>query len=295
LFDDAKAKVAAKIRLESQKGLNSDDPVEQAGARYAERMINLFDQRVQLVREGDHIVIARGNIAGEGSAPTMSVATAGILIALLLPAVQAAREAARRNVSANNMKQLLLGLLNYESAHGAFPANANYGADGKPLLSWRVHILPYLEQGPLYEQFHLDEPWDSEHNRQLIPMMPALFLDPSSPLPATEGKTHYVGVTGESYSFTGNKEGRQLRSVSDGTANTILLVQVGDAAAATWTKPDDWTPDDSNLLKPFVGPHPGGFWAGFMDGHVQFISSTVDPKLFKSLLTIKGGEVVQAF
>ena len=81
---------------------------------------------------------------------------------------------------------------------GRFPAHANYNESGKPLLSWRVHILPYLEAGHLYEQFHLDEPWDSEHNRQLIAKMPTSYLDPSSPKYTAEmGHTHYLGIKGE--------------------------------------------------------------------------------------------------
>ncbi len=119
---------------------------------------------------------SRGTMPGVGTA---MVAPFGV--ALLLPAVQAARQAARRTVSMNNLKQIALAMLNYVEAKGAFPPA--YIADkttGKPLLSWRVAILPYLEREDLFKEFHLDEPWDSQHNKALIPRMPRVYRSPAS-------------------------------------------------------------------------------------------------------------------
>jgi hypothetical protein len=218
----------------------------------------------------------------------------GFLIALLLPAVQAAREAARRNQSINNVKQIMLGLLNFEATHKRFPAQANLGPDGKPLLSWRVHILPYLEQRELYEQFHLDEPWDSEHNKTLISRMPEVYLDPSSKLVVADGRTHYLGAEGEGRLFeSGAKNGRAMMSIRDGTTNTIAVVQVDDSRTVEWTRPDDWElgPDESALGLGRL--HAGGiFLAGFCDGHVTVIAESIDPNQLKALLTVAGGEVV---
>ena len=223
----------------------------------------------------------------------MAIATVGILVALLLPAVQAAREAARRSSSMNNMKNILLALLNYADRHGGrFPAHANYSEDGKPLLSWRVHILPELEEMELYRKFHLDEPWDSPHNKQLIPLMPELYLDPSSGLDTTDGRTHYLGSYGKGALFNGTKAGTSFPGVRDGTSNTIAILQVSDARAATWTKPDDWEFNPKKPLDGLDGPHPGGFLAGFCDGHVQFISESIDAATFRAMLTTNGGEVI---
>ena len=98
---------------------------------------------------------------------------------LMFPAVGAAREAARRAQCTNNLKQIGLAMHNYVAAHNnAFPAPALPGKDGKPALSWRVALLPYLEQQSLYDRFHLDEPWDSPHNKALIKEMPAVFTCP---------------------------------------------------------------------------------------------------------------------
>src|SRR4029079_14059052 len=101
-------------------------------------------------------------------------------------AIQAAREAAYRNQSMNNLKQTSLAIQNHLDAKGTFPAAG--GGQGSQ-LSWRVQILPFIEQNALYSQFHLDEPWDSAHNRALLDKMPDVFKNPGGDLPA--GKTSY--------------------------------------------------------------------------------------------------------
>src|SRR6185295_12482568 len=95
-----------------------------------------------------------------------------------LAAVQAAREAAQRTQSLNNLKQIGLAMQNHHSVYKAFPARAKLDNDGKPLLSWRVLVLPFIEEKALYNEFHLDEPWDSEHNKPLVEKMPKLYADP---------------------------------------------------------------------------------------------------------------------
>jgi hypothetical protein len=216
-----------------------------------------------------------------------------VLVALLLPAVQAAREAARRNSSINNLKMIMLAMFNHHDANGSFPAHASYGADGTPLLSWRVRLLPYMEQQALYEQFHLDEPWDSDHNKTLIPQMPAIYLDPSSNLPLMEGKTHYVGVMGEHMTFDGTPKGRSVKTIVDGTSNSIAIMQVNDANAVTWTQPEDLKLDPQNPMANIGALHSGVLLAGFCDGHVQSISLAIDWETFKALLTVDGEDVVQ--
>ena len=119
-------------------------------------------------------------IVSRESIPSISSpAVSGVLVALLLPAVQSAREAARRAQCVNNLKQIGLAMHNYQSANNAFPRPAITDKDGKPLLSWRVAILPYIEQQELYNKFKLDEPWDSPHNKALIKEMPPIYVCPS--------------------------------------------------------------------------------------------------------------------
>jgi hypothetical protein len=190
------------------------------------------------------------------------------------------------------MKQLMLALLNYESARKELPAHAIYSDDGKPLLSWRVAILPYIEEQDLYNQFHLDEPWDSEHNKQLIAKMPQVFFCPSSHLNPAEGKTTYVAPVGEDLLFDGTNTGARLRNITDGTSNTLALVEVGDAAAVIWTKPDDLKYDPENPLAGLAGHHPGIFNAARADGSVHAVSLNIDPDMLRALFTKSGGEVI---
>ena len=262
----------------------SEDPVEQAGAKYGNRVLGRIVDMARPVRKGDSLMLS-----GTGGGQTQ-IASAGIAIGLLLPAVNAAREAARRAASMNNMKQIGLAMLTHASAIGKLPARANFDGQGKPLLSWRVHLLPYLDQLALYKEFHLDEPWDSEHNRQLIPRMPRLYQNPSST--AAPGMTTYLGVSGKGYLFEG-EQGHTFADIKDGTSNTIMVVEANDDRAVTWTKPDDWEPDARRPLAGLGHAHPSGFCAGFVDGHVQIIAPSIDPKLFHCLLTIAGGESVR--
>ena len=98
--------------------------------------------------------------------------------ATLLEAVQKVREAASRAQSQNNLKQFALAMHNYHSTYNHLPPAASFDKNGKPMLSWRVMILPFIEQDALYKQFRLEEPWDSEHNKKLLAKMPEVFASP---------------------------------------------------------------------------------------------------------------------
>ena len=132
------------------------------------------------------------------------------------------------------------GCHGYEEANQALPATANYDKDGKPLLSWRVHILPYMNQNNLYRLFKLDEPWDSEHNLKLAAMLPACyFAADASDADMQSGKTVYVRPTGKGTLFDGDKA-PTFGMMHDGSVNTALLVRTTSDNAVVWTKPVDW-------------------------------------------------------
>ena len=173
-----------------------------------------------------------------------------------------------------------------------FPSAYSKSPDGKPLLSWRVHILPFLGQKALYDEFHKDEPWDSEHNKTLISRMPAVYTCPSgSRTPAKEGKTTYLTPRGPSTIFPGARA-IEIRDITDGTSNTILVVDASDAAAVTWTKPDDWDISVELKVQSLFGHHPKGTNFGFADGSVHFLKETVTPKVLHNLTTRNGGEII---
>jgi prepilin-type processing-associated H-X9-DG protein len=211
--------------------------------------------------------------------------------------VQAARVAARRTQAANNLRMLGLALHNFHDTNRALPAAYSATKDGKPLLSWRVHILPYVEAQALYEAFHLDEPWDSEHNKRLLARMPAVYRSTGSNAGAS--KTNYLGVRGSNALFIPPPKemlgqllpvGISFAEVTDGTSNTLMVIEVPDAKAVEWTKPDDWEPNFALPLEGVTGSRPDGIQVLFADGSVRFLSTTLGPKAIEFLITRNGGE-----
>jgi hypothetical protein len=239
-------------------------------------------------RAGRHVASRLTMIEGTGGAiPAIPARQSLRAVAMHLPAPPLRQNAEPGDVSTQNMRQLGLALHNYHDAFRTFPPAYRSDKDGKPLLSWRVSILPFLGQGPLYEQFHLDEPWDSEHNKRLIPQMPAVFRSPWSH--AEPGKTNYLGVAGRRGIFPG-KEGVRFADIRDGTSNTIAIVEADDAAAVEWTRPGDFEPKLADLEGRLGGLRDGRFLALFADGSVSMISSRVAPATLNTLFTRDGGE-----
>ncbi len=206
--------------------------------------------------------------------------------------LKGAREKEQITERMNSFKAIALAMLNYEAAHKSLPAAASYSPDGKPLLSWRVHILPYLDEQKLYNEFHLDEPWDSEHNKQLIARMPLYYADPNPAVRRAaggEGRTTYVVPFGEGTLFAGTS-GVKLTDVKDGTSNTALVVEVVPERAVVWTQPEDWgvnLADPTNGVKRSDGK---GFVAAYCDGSVRILDSNMDPKKLAAVLTRSGGD-----
>ncbi len=274
----AKQMIMAEMSKEMADG---DDPeMQEATQAYMRRIADSIEASLQpQVRDTEVFLAMRNN----------NMATTGVLVALLLPAVQAAREAARRVQSVNNLKQLMLAMHNHHATFKRFPPQAIKDKNGKPLLSWRVKLLPYLDENALYEQFHLDEPWDSEHNRQLISQMPLVYRSPNLSL---DGKTIYLGIEHEDAVFPKNGDGLGLRNITDGTSNTLAMVEADADHAVIWTKPEDLEFDPADPMKGLGNLRPGGFNAGMCDGSVRFIANTIDPDMLRALITIGGGEVV---
>lgn len=210
-------------------------------------------------------------------------------LAAFLPGIRKTREAANRQVSANNMKQIALAMHNYAAANGnRFPPAAIRSKDGKPLLSWRVAILPYIDQDHLYRQFRLDEPWDSEHNKKLLMVLPRPYVPHNvEPQP---GMTFIQVFTGKDTPFE-KPDGQALAGITDGCSNTLLFVEA--SKAVPWTKPEDLAYDASKPLPKLGAEYPNVFMAALCDGSVRMISSTVAEKLLRALITANGGEIVE--
>jgi type II secretory pathway pseudopilin PulG len=291
LLGEAVNKAREQMRADLAPQMASQDPVERAFAQYMDRVSGRWAQPLMPTRDGAKMTLFRIEGSNSPQQQLTVVAVVGMMAAFLLPATQAAREAARRNQSMNNLKQMALGLLNYESARKTLPTQAICDKEGKPLLSWRVRILPYMEEQDLYNQFHLDEPWDSEHNKELITRMPQVYADPNAKL--AEGKTNYLAVVGKECVFEGTDKAVGLRNITDGTSKTITIVEADANKAVEWTKPGDLNFDAKNPTAGLGHVRPGGWMAAFLDGHIQFISNSCDPNIVKALMTKAGGEKVE--
>jgi hypothetical protein len=211
------------------------------------------------------------------------------LNAALIDAVAKTRDAAARIQSMNNLKQIALASINHADATGALPINV-YDKNGKPMLSWRVMILPYIEQDNLYKEFHLDEPWDSEHNKKLIDQMPPVYLVPGDD--AKKKLTRYLAFSGKGALFDGATGKKFPADIPDGTSNTILVVEA--AKGVPWTKPEDLPFSDGKLVPLVTNPKKGGFIAAFCDGSVRFLKNTIKEETLRALITPAGGEVIPA-
>jgi RNA polymerase sigma factor (sigma-70 family) len=205
-------------------------------------------------------------------------------------AVDKLKESAARAQSANNLKQIGLAMHNYHDTYNEFPAHAIYDKDGKkPLLSWRVAILPYVNEKDLYDQFKLDEPWDSAHNKKLIEKMPPLY-EPVAGGKKGKGLTYYQVFTGEDTPFDGANK-ITLNGITDGTSNTILAVEAKDPV--TWTKPADLTmPKDKDKLPGLGGLFQNGMNVLYFDGSVRFMPRDVRAESFRKRVTPAGGEII---
>jgi prepilin-type processing-associated H-X9-DG protein len=211
------------------------------------------------------------------------------------------RDASQRQASGNNLRQIGMAMHNFGSTHGRLPAGVQQTKDGRPALSWRVTLLPYLDQDKLYLQFRMDEPWDSANNKRLLTPMPKVFAHPgASDATTAAGKTHYrvfygPGAVFDPFATVPPQGGgptlgiRFPADITDGTSNTIMVVEAADPIE--WTRPDELR-FDPNALLPKLGLTDDGFNVLFADGSVRFIKKPVDEKTVKAAITRSGGETV---
>jgi Protein of unknown function (DUF1559) len=193
-------------------------------------------------------------------------------------------------VASGLLRQIGLAFHNHLDTKGHFPAAAITDKQGKRLLSWRVAILPFLEQQDLYKEFHLDEPWDSEHNKKLIPRMPSVYA--SQYVLAREGKTAFLGVAGEAAMFPPHLKPLRIGDVPDGTANTVWIVMVDDAHSVPWTKPEDFNYDPKNPRFGLSDRFFRGFPVLMVDASFRVLPSRIDDKTLNALFTRNGGETI---
>jgi prepilin-type processing-associated H-X9-DG protein len=255
----------------------------------------------------------------------------GIFVALLLPAVQAVRESTRREQTANNLKQIGIALRNYNGSNKTFPAPSppglaawpsinlkrialamhNYhdihktfpaavltGEDDRPMRSWRVAILPFIESREMFEEYDFNWPWDAPQNGPLKDRPVMLYQSSSEAPPSCE--TNYLMVVGKGTLGGEPNESVSMAKIPDGTANTIMVIEVGESKIH-WMEPRDMTVDEAVAFltnqpaSPFKHLHPNGANVAMADGSVHFIPNTIDPEKLRALLTRDDGQAVDDF
>lgn len=190
----------------------------------------------------------------------------------------------------NDFKQIAIAMLNYESSRNRLPADT-FDDEGSPLLSWRVAILPYIEQQALYNQFRRDEPWDSPHNLSLLELMPDVFRGIGDPADSTTTQVQTFVGPNAPFPAEGqlDLDGIQLREITDGTHNTIAFVEAGGENATPWTKPGGLPLYVHSPFSP-LGELGGEFVAGFFDGHIETLSTGITPGTLRALVTPRGDD-----
>jgi hypothetical protein len=247
--------------------------------------------RIELAR-------AVGRAAEARRAPVGILAAVFSVLPVFVGAAESVRWATVRIQGFNNLKQIGHAIQAYRDEHGHYPPAALRDKGGRPLLSWRVLLLPYLEDRQLYEQFHRDEAWDGPHNKRLLERMPRTYAAlPGNPTGEPD-TTFYQVFVGKGTVWGGEPLTPERLDAAHGRANTILIVEAG--ASVPWTKPADLPYAADRPLPPlgdfykkedYVNPR-GRFLALFADGSVRcFFHDTPEP-LLRPLVTWDGHEGV---
>jgi hypothetical protein len=283
---DAEKALAALAKLLADEGGRALPELEKAAATDA----GLKDL-VKVLAAG--VAAAKGakfEVDGAEARATATLPLDGLPLASAAAlAVTRARSAAAAAQSANNLKQIALSLHNYHDANGTFPPAAVCDRKGKPQLSWRVLILPYIEQNELYKQFKLDEPWDGETNKKLLARMPATYAMPGA-AGAAKTDTYYRAFVGNGAGWDWVMGGK-ITQITDGTSNTLMVVTA--ATAVPWTKPDELEFDPEKDMAKLIGlVVDGKAQVAMFDGSVRTLSKLPSKTTLNALITKNGGEVI---
>ena len=247
------------------------------------------------------VVVAAAMTQKEVVALLVAISLVGVFVAWVFPAMQASTSRPRSPCS-NNLKQIGIAVHNYHDTYGCFPPAYIADASGRPMHSWRVLILPFLEQQALYARYDFSEPWDGPNNRQLAAEMPRVYRCPQDKAQGASD-TSYVAVVGAGSIWPGDKT-VTMGDVADGTSNTLLVVE-SHGSGINWMEPRDLS---RQQLAAGINAQNGlgicsshghrvrgrgeGAQALFADGATKFLPNDVSPHVLNGLSTIAGGESV---
>jgi type II secretory pathway pseudopilin PulG len=256
-------------------------------------------------------------MAGERShAPRLLwVILAIVMVAIVglvaFPPVTSSRELARHSTCRNNLKLIGLALHNYQDDWGSFPPAFVADNKGRPIYGWRTLLLPYLEQGPLFDEYRFDEAWDGPHNAKLRKRFPSGAMPFSCPAAPNYGRpqTNYLAVVGPTTAWPGSRPAKLGEDFPDGPSQTILVVEV-EGSGIHWLEPRDLNFDEmsftlNNAAENAISSQHKmtGSWPWsrpvsyvhvlFGDGEVKQLRLDTAPETIRALLTANGAEAVK--
>ncbi len=234
-------------------------------------------------RHDDGVLIER-RMAAPG---LTELALLGVSLPYRYPDIAEARQAFLVGQSAGHLRNVIHGILKVQREQKAFPALYSVDASGRPLLSWRVHILPALGFQELYDRFHLDEPWDSPHNRKLIEAMPDVFRSPGNSTP--KGKTPYLAVKIEKGVWQVPEAGENGDSSDDKATivnphSTIGLIEVAARDSVIWTKPEDLEVDAKHPKAALSSPYETSVLAAMLCGNLTRVPLELTDQQWRLLM-----------
>ena len=262
----------------AQMANNPNLPAEQVeGLKFAQQLLNT----IGIAKQEDSVSLTL----------TLSEDLRDQLIGMIKMGAGSAKQSAQGALTLNHMKQIALGLHIYNAEEGELPVGESEKikyADGKQLLSWRVHILPFIEEQELYAQFHLDEPWDSEHNITLLEQMPEVYSSPT--LELKPGHTAFVAPAADGAVLLGDAK-ISFGDIGDGSSLTAVFVEAGAEQAIPWTKPGgvEINPED---VAASLGID-GDIAVALADGAVLRIPADFDNQSWLNLLNANDGNAVE--
>lgn len=237
-------------------------------------------------------------IPDSGAAPDVPTATAGSpqpasgatasapsQLTPVTPPEKPLTEVERRQRTVENLTKIAEAFTKYLEKNKQLPTRG-IGKPQRPLLSWRVELLPYLGHEALHQQFKLNEPWNSEHNQKLLPLIPPVYQSPDR----FDDKTNYLVPTGQGTAFFGSNTFKS--HIEDGLESTILLMEVDDSLAVPWTKPSDYRATQVDPRRGLGELRKDGFFAIWADGFVTRIRQDVPLASLWAAYTIDAGDSV---